>query len=104
MAPFDETINSTSESSEKAKTKKFRYSIEDSLSSGPVLNATNSMNPVFLRTYVADVVLCREDEHLLELFRSEQRMRAKVRFLSNGIVTAPTVAQCDDVAFVRTDS
>jgi hypothetical protein len=69
----------------KGKQRKFRYSIKDSLETGPVLNATNSMNPIFLRTYIADVKLCRPNEVLLRTYQSQQKLLAQVRPMCLGV-------------------
>lgn len=42
------------------------------------MNATNSMNVAFLRTYIADVVLCYPNEALLLMYRHQQQLRDKV--------------------------
>lgn len=74
VAPEDFDLGS----SELSKPRKFRYSIHDTLVSGPVMNATNSMNVAFLRTYIADVVLCYPNEALLLMYRHQQQLRDKV--------------------------
>jgi hypothetical protein len=39
--------------------------------SGPVLNVTNSGNPMYLRTYVAEVMLCHPNDSLLRLYHMQ---------------------------------
>jgi hypothetical protein len=72
------SASSLAEDQDKGKKRKFRYSIKDSLETGPVLNATNSMDPMFLRTYIADIKLCRPNEVLLHMYRRQQNLLAQV--------------------------
>jgi hypothetical protein len=46
---------------------------------GPVLDASNSGNPVYLRTYVAEVSLCRQLRQSLQLFHKKCQLYDKVR-------------------------
>lgn len=50
--------------------RKFKYDVHSNMTVGPVLNATNTGNPQYLRTYIAEVVLCNPIGNLL---RSYQR-------------------------------
>ena len=45
---------------------------------GPVLNVTNSGNPAYLRTYVAEVVLCNPQSALLRVYRRQVALTRQV--------------------------
>lgn len=75
----DEHLHSTGEDYSPTKMKQFKYKLEDCLTSGPVLNATNSMNPLYLCTYIADISLCHPNAKLLMLYKKQQNLRNQVR-------------------------
>lgn len=74
--------------------KRYRFSVGDCLDTGPVMNATNSMNPAYLRKYVADVTLCRANDSLLELYQKQDKLRAKVRYMFVFVHSHPQPLMC----------
>ena len=61
------------------KRKKFRYHLKDNLTSGPVLNAVNTRDPLYLRTYVADVSIAYKNGDSIERFRAKAAQLQRVR-------------------------
>ena len=61
-----------------SKARAARRSVQNALAAVPVTNATNTMNTVFLRTFVADAVLCHPNEDLLLLHKQQDELRLKV--------------------------
>jgi hypothetical protein len=77
-------VHQSATESDEPSRRKFKYSVAEGLKSGPVLNATNTGQPMYLRTYIAEVVLCYANGSLLELYKAKRRMLMQVSVRSFG--------------------
>lgn len=91
VTPFDSSA-SPAPTPGTSISRKFRYSVSDGLASGPVMNATNTANVMFLRTYIADVVLCSPNDALLEMYGKQQKLRSKVQVTTVNSTVTVTVS------------
>ena len=58
--------------------KKFKFTLSTDVTSGPVLNAVNSGDKMYLRSYVAEVVLAYSNGDALRMFRRKAALLQKV--------------------------